>query len=167
MESTGLKSQRTFENLKIDGLDLSVMSAKAITKEKFARMYNPLFLHGETESTRAHLLHAIGNEFRKLYPKKVAIYTSGKKLLADFKKLSLSECFKKYHGYNVVLIDGVDEIVLGNEQVEKFVALLEKQVSRDGQIVFTAGGDIKVLQAVARGVMRDKFPMGMMVEIRG
>ena len=165
MESTGLKSQSTFEKLKIDSIDLAVMAGKAITKEKFARMYNPLFLHGSNESTRAHILHAIGNEFGKLYPKKVAIYTSGKKLLADFKKLSPTECFQKYHGYNVILIDGVDEIVLDNEQVEKFVSLLEKLASRDSQIVFTTGDDIKILQAVARRVMRDKFPMGMMVEI--
>ena len=46
MESTGLKSQSTFENLKNDSMDLAVMAAKAITQEKFARMYNPLFLHG-------------------------------------------------------------------------------------------------------------------------
>lgn len=166
MESTGLKSGNTFENIKIDNMDLSVMSARAITQEKFARMYNPLFLHGRDESVRAHLLHAIGNEFVKLYPKKAVIYTGGKKLLTDFKKLSPTECFQKYHGYNVILVDGVDEIVLNNELVEKFVALLEKLASRDSQIVFTTGNEIEAIQAVARRVMRLKFPMGMMVEIR-
>lgn len=166
MASLKLKKTSTFEKLKIDNSDLGFMASKAITQMPFARMYNPLFLHGGAESTRTHLLHAIGNEFLRVHSKKIVEYTSGKKLLADFKKLSPTECFKKYHGYNVVLIDGVDEIVLDNEQVEKFVALLEKLVSRDSQIVFTARGDIKVLQAVARRVMRGKFPMGMMVEIR-
>ena len=161
-----MKSQNTFENLKIDSGDLAVMAAKAITQEKFARMYNPLFLHGNTESTRAHLLHAIGNEFQKLYPKKAIIYTTGKKLFADFKKLTPAESFQKYHGYNVMLIDGVDEIVLDNKRVEEFVTLIEKLVSRDSQIVFTTGNEIETIQAVARRVMRLKFPMGMMVEIR-
>ena len=167
MESTGLNKKSTFENLKIDRSDLAVMASKAIIEQPFSRMYNPLFLHGDSESTRAHLLHAIGNEFVRLYPKKAVIFTTGKKILSDLKKLSATECFKKYHGYSVMLIDGVDEIVLYDERVENFVVLLEKLYSRNSQIVFTAGEEEKVIQAVARRVMRDKFAMGMMVGIHG
>ena len=153
MESTGLNKKSTFENLKIDRSDLAVMASKAIIEQPFSRMY--------------HLLHAIGNEFVRLYPKKAVIFTTGKKILSDLKKLSATECFKKYHGYSVMLIDGVDEIVLYDERVENFVVLLEKLYSRNSQIVFTAGEEEKVIQAVARRVMRDKFAMGMMVGIHG
>ncbi len=143
------------------------MASKAIIEQPFSRMYNPLFLHGDSEATRTHLLHALGNEFARLYPKKAVLFTTGKKLLADLKKLSPTECFKKYHSYSVMLIDGVDAIVVNEKCIENFVALLEKLYSRNSQIVFTAGEDEKVFQSVARRVMRDKFAMGMMVGIRG
>lgn len=165
MESTGLKLKNTFESLKIDDSDLAVMASKLIIQQAFSRTYNPLFLHGDSESTRTHLLHAIGNEFTRVYPKKAVIYTTGKKLLADLKKLSPAECFQKYHRYSAMLIDGVDRIVLDDKLVETFILLLEKMYSRNSQIVFTADNDEKILQVVARRVMRDRFAGGMMVAI--
>ena len=163
MESTGLKKKYTFDNLKLDNLDLAVMASKANIAQPFSQMYNPLFLHGNSESTRAHLLHAIGNEFVRLYPKKSVLFTTGKRLFADLRKLSAFECFQMYHSYDVVLIDEVNEVALDDKYVENLAVLFENLCSRDHQVVFSAGGDVKVLRAVARRVMRDKFAGGMMV----
>jgi chromosomal replication initiation ATPase DnaA len=55
--------------------------------------------------------------------------------------------------------------VLNKKHVEKFILLLEKMYSQNSQIVFTSDDNEKVIQAVARRVMRDKFAGGMMVAI--
>jgi chromosomal replication initiator protein len=63
-----LVPELTFETLVLDSRNRFAPAAAVAAAEAPGMAYNPLFIYGGPRPDRTHLLHAIGNYARQLYP---------------------------------------------------------------------------------------------------
>src|SRR5262249_12558244 len=73
-KSNKLSRRYTFDTYVVGAFnDLAHAAAQAAIKRP-GITYNPLFIYGETGRGKTHLIQAIGNHFKKLYPNRKVFY---------------------------------------------------------------------------------------------
>ena len=107
-----------------------------------ARAYNPLFIYGGSGLGKTHLLHAIGNYTRVLFPGIRITYVSSEEFVSDFIASVADgrmDGFKdRYRNVDILLLDDV-QFLGGKEQtLEEFFHTFNALQMADKQIVLTS-----------------------------
>ena len=109
--SYALNPKYSFENFIIGASNEYATAAAIRVAENPGVVYNPIFLYGNSGLGKTHLMHAIGNKIKKLFPDKKIIYVTSEKFMNDFienvrKKTPMN--FKEfYRSADVLLIDDI------------------------------------------------------------
>ncbi|ORU00166.1 Chromosomal replication initiator protein DnaA [Anaerovibrio sp. JC8] len=73
--------------------------------------YNPVYLYGDTGAGKTHLLHDIGDEFKKNNPEKAVVYTTGgeftEELIGSVRDNKIEIFLKKYRNADLLLLDDI------------------------------------------------------------
>ena len=166
---TNLNPKYTFENLVIGNCNkIAYMSCRSVA-ENLGRIYNPLFIYGETGLGKTHLLHATAHEVLSKNPKANIIYTTADTFMSELvyylQKGSILAFRKRYRNVDLLLIDDV-QFLQGKErtQVELYhifnaLYLIGKQVILSSD---TPPKDLKGLQER----LRSRFVSGLVVEVK-
>ena len=101
----------TFENFVIGSSNEYAAAAAISTSENPGRIYNPLFLYGNSGLGKTHLMCAIGNKIKKEHPDYKVLYITTENFTAEFveciKNYKMDEFRKKYRTADVLLVDDV------------------------------------------------------------
>jgi chromosomal replication initiator protein len=166
---TNLNPKYTFENLVIGNCNkIAYMSCRSVA-ENLGRIYNPLFIYGETGLGKTHLLHATAHEVLSKNPKANIIYTTADTFMSELvyylQKGSILAFRKRYRNVDLLLIDDV-QFLQGKErtQVELYhifnaLYLIGKQVILSSD---TPPKDLKGLQER----LKSRFVSGLVVEVK-
>ena len=104
--------------------------------------YNPFFLYGNSGLGKTHLMHAIGNEIKKLYPEYKIIYVTSEQFMNEFVDSIVSktsmEFKRKYRGVDVLLIDDVQFLENKEGLQEEVFHTFNDLYNRHKQIVLTS-----------------------------
>ena len=133
---------------------------------------NPLFLYGKSGLGKTHLMHAIGNEIKKRWNKKV-LYISSKQFKEDYQEIfsnkgtnnTLLEAFKrKYYDIDVLIIDDIQFLASAEKTQEEFFNTFESLRNIQKQIIISSDSSPNDLQ-MFEDRLKTRFAWGVTAQI--
>lgn len=166
----GLNREYTFDSLVVGAFNHSAcLAGKQITTDHFI---SPLFISAGVGLGKTHLLHAIGNEFVKVYPDKSVKYVSSDDfsrqiygaLMGDDKN-AIERIKDEYFGYDLLLIDDI-QILAGRTKInEVLFVIFNNAIKNKKYIVFTSDKNIDLLVGFEER-MKSRFHSGITLTIQ-
>lgn len=164
-----LNPRYTFDRFVVGSFnELAYAAAQAVVR-KPGYSYNPLFIYGASGLGKTHLIQAIGNEIRKLYPDKKVIYVTFEKFMNEYVSSvqnSRGVVFReKYRKFDVFIIDDI-QFISGkdgtqNELFHLFNTLYEQQKS----IIFSSDKHPNHIIGL-EDRLKTRFNAGMTIDIQ-
>jgi chromosomal replication initiator protein len=141
--SNTLNERYTFDTFVVGNSNrLAHAAALAIVKKPGHMQYNPLYIYGGVGLGKTHLLHAIGNDIQKQFPKKVIIYASCERFVTEFvqslQSKQLDSFKKRYRNADVLLIDDIQFLAGKDGMQEEFFHTFNTLHQTNRQIVMTS-----------------------------
>lgn len=168
--SSGLTDEFTFENFIVGDCNrFAYASAISVAENPGLRQKNPLYLWGNSGLGKTHLMKAIGNKVKQLYPDKKVIFTTCEEFTNDFVSHGLTKNYDsfrdKYRYVDVLLIDDI-QFLIGKEGVQtEFFNTFESLASAGKQIVITCDKSPKNLPELDPR-LTSRFQSGIMMDIQ-
>jgi chromosomal replication initiator protein len=145
----------------------AVAAAQAVAKSP-GRVWNPLFLHGDSGLGKTHLLHAIAHAIVDATPgARVAIVTS-ERYTNDFvdalSSNSMPDFRRKYRECGALLVDDVQFFAGRDKTAEEFFHTFNALYEQNVQIVLSSDRSPKELKGLEERLC-SRFEWGMRVHI--
>jgi chromosomal replication initiator protein len=119
---------------------LAYSAAQAVSKGCYKR-YNPLFIYGKTGLGKTHLLHCIGNEYKKNNNEGKVIYKSSVSFVDEFilaiRQNKIQNFTDKYRKIDMLLIDDVQFFSQKEQTQEAFFHIFNQMYDEKKQIVLS------------------------------
>ena len=172
--SSNLLSKYTFENFVVGNSNRFAHAAALAVAEDPGKIYNPLFIYGNSGLGKTHLMHAIGNYIVKNSNKKV-LYITSEQFVTDFVSMNRKdesgtnfnyvEFFKqKYRNIDVLIIDDIQYLGGATETQKEFFHTFNTLYEGNKQIIISSDSspdDLKKLE----DRLRTRFGWGLAVDI--
>jgi chromosomal replication initiator protein len=146
-------------------------AAKAVADAP-GESYNPLFLYGGVGLGKTHLMHAIGHEVRRRYPKKRVLYLTSEQFMNEviasiqMGPASMGEFRTKFRTVDVLLIDDI-QFLAGNKDRtrEEFFHTFNALHEINRQIVISSDRPPKEIPTL-EDRLRSRFEQGLLADIQ-
>jgi chromosomal replication initiator protein len=163
-----LNPRYTFDNFIIGPFNELAHAASQTVIKNPGHTYNPLFIYGSPGRGKTHLIQAIGNQIKKLYPNKKIFYLTSEKfgsdLLNSFQENKTQQFKEKYRKYDIVIMDDV-QFFSGKEKFQEELFHLFNTFHDTGrQLIFSSDRHPNVIPGLEDRI-RSRFAMGMTVDI--
>ena len=174
--SSNLLPKYTFDNFVVGNSNRFAHAAALAVAEDPGRIYNPLFIYGNSGLGKTHLMHAIGNYIVRNSNKKV-LYITSEQFVNDFVSMNRKddsgtnfnyvEFFKqKYRNIDVLIIDDIQYLGGATETQKEFFHTFNTLYEGNKQIIISSDSspdDLKKLEDRKRtrigwGIALDIFP---------
>lgn len=167
-QEDNLNPRYNFESFVIGPFnELAHAAAQAVIK-KPGTTYNPLFIYGNTGHGKTHLIQAIGNKMKELYPGKKAFYLTSEKFAVDFLnsvQANRVNAFKeKYRAYDILIMDDIQFLSNKEKTQEELFHLFNALYDSNKQIVFSSDKHPNYIQNLEER-LKSRFGAGMIVDI--
>ena len=167
-DNSSLNEKYTFENFVIGSSNEYAASAAISTSENPGRIYNPLFLYGNSGLGKTHLMCAIGNKIKKEHPDYKIVYVATENFTNDFveciKNYKMDSFRKKYRTADVLLVDDVQFLQNREGFQEEFFHTFNYLYSLNKQIVLTSDRKPSELITLEER-LRTRFSQGLQIDI--
>ncbi|MDO5398430.1 MAG: chromosomal replication initiator protein DnaA [bacterium] len=141
-EEGTLNPKYTFDSFVVGESNRYAAAFARSAAEKPGIAHNPFFLYGNSGLGKTHLMHAIGNEIKKLNPEYKIIYVTSEQFMNEFVDSIVSktsmEFKRKYRGVDVLLIDDVQFLENKEGLQEEVFHTFNDLYGRNKQIVLTS-----------------------------
>ncbi|HEX6548935.1 MAG TPA: chromosomal replication initiator protein DnaA [Candidatus Dormibacteraeota bacterium] len=131
--------------------------------------YNPLFLYGGVGLGKTHLMHAIGHEVRRQYPKKRVNYLTSEQfmneVIASIQTGHMAEFRHKYRTVDVLLIDDIQFLAGKDRTKEEFFHTFNALHEINKQIVISSDRPPKEIPTL-EDRLRSRFEQGLLADIQ-
>lgn len=172
--SSNLKKNYTFDSFIVGNSNKFAHAAALSVAENPGRMYNPLFIYGNSGLGKTHLMHAIGNHIANSSNKKV-LYVTSEQFISDFLGINKRDEFgnnfdyvdyfkNKYRNVDVLLIDDIQFLGGATQTQQEFFHTFNTLYSDNKQIIISSDrspDDLKLLE----DRLRTRFCWGLTVDI--
>lgn len=173
-EKANLNTEYTFENFIVgESNKFAHLTALAVA-ENPGKMYNPLFIYGNSGLGKTHLMQAIGNYIINDTNKRV-LYVTSEQFVTDFLGLNrrdkngtnfdFAERFKdKYRNVDVLIIDDIQLLGTAPKTQQEFFHTFNQLYADKKQIIISSDSspdDLKNLE----DRLRTRFNWGLTVNI--
>ncbi|MBT8148708.1 MAG: chromosomal replication initiator protein DnaA [Pseudomonadales bacterium] len=130
--------------------------------------YNPLFLYGGVGLGKTHLMHAVGNELKRLKPNAKVVYLHSERFVADMVKalqLNAINDFKRfYRSVDALLIDDIQFFANKDRSQEEFFHTFNALLEGGQQMILTCDRYPKEIDGVEER-LKSRFSWGLTVAI--
>lgn len=137
-----IDSNQTFENFVRGRSNIEAQAASLTCATNPGIAYNPLFIYGNSGLGKTHLLNAIGNKFKNIFPNKHIGFISGPEFVEAVYKASeekrLDELKNSFRSLDLLLVDDVQFIAGKPKTHEIFFTIFNDLVNNRKQICITA-----------------------------
>lgn len=171
---SNLNKNYTFDNFVVGESNKFAQAAAIAVAENPGKMYNPLFIYGNSGLGKTHLMHAIGNYIQEKSKKRV-LYVTCDQFVEDFIGLSRKnnkennldyvEFFKnKYRNIDVLIIDDIQFLSGATASQQEFFHTFNNLYNDSKQIIVSSDRspeDLKVLE----DRLRTRFCWGLQVDV--
>lgn len=164
-----LNPRYTFDKFIVGSFnELAYAAAQAVVK-KPGQAYNPLFIYGASGLGKTHLIQAIGNEIKKLYPDKKVLYTTLERFMNEYVSSvqnSRSVPFReKYRKYDFLIIDDI-QFISGKDGTQNELFHLFNTLYEQGKnIVFSSDKHPNHIIGL-EDRLKTRFNAGMTIDIQ-
>ena len=172
---TNLNPKYTFENFIVGDSNKFAQATALSVAENPGKMYNPLFIYGNSGLGKTHLMHAIGNYIVANSNKKV-LYITSDQFIQDFIEVNRKyedgnnfesvNIFKnKYRNVDVLIIDDIQFLGNAKKTQGEFFHTFETLHNDSKQIIISSDrspDDLKLLE----DRLKTRFCWGLTVNIK-
>jgi chromosomal replication initiator protein len=163
-----LNPRYTFDSFVVGPFNQLANAAAQAVLNSPALTYNPLYIYGSTGHGKTHLIQALGNKFKQLYPSKKVFYVSSEKFTVDYTTAvqgGRAKQFKdKYRQYDVLIVDDVQFIADKEKTQEELFHLFNALYDSNKQIIFSSDKHPNSMKGL-EDRLRGRFSSGMVTEI--
>ncbi len=167
-KSDNLNPRYTFDSFVVGSFNELAYTAAQAAINRPGITYNPLFIYGDTGRGKTHLIQAIGNQFKKLYPNRKVFYLTSEKFAVDFTdslQNGTANRFKdKYRQYDLLIMDDIQFLSKKDKSQEELFHLFNALYDNNKQIVFSSDRSPAAIPDIASR-LRSRFLVGMTVDI--
>lgn len=148
--------------------ELAYAAAQAVVKNP-QNAYNPLFFYSASGLGKTHLIQAVGNEMKRLFPEKKVLYTTAEKFQNDYVssvQVNRSNNFReKYRKFDVLIIDDI-QFVSGKEGTQTELFHLFNTLYEQGKnIIFSSDKHPNHIIGL-EDRLKTRFNAGMTIDIQ-
>ena len=172
--NSNLNKNYTFDTFIVGNSNKFAHAAALSVAENPGKIYNPLFLYGNSGVGKTHLMHAIGNYIQDNSNKKV-LYVTSEQFVDEFVKtirkdedgtnFNYVEFFKnKYRNIDVLIIDDIQYLGGAQQSQQEFFHTFNNLFNDQKQIIVSSDrsfDDLKQLE----DRLRTRFSWGLTVNI--
>ena len=172
-----LNPKYTFDSFVVGPFnELAHAAAQAIIK-KPGIVYNPVFVYGSTGHGKTHLIQAIGNQIKKLYPETRVHYVTSERFATDYINSvhsgqgygsaganKVNNFKEKYRKYDVLIMDDIQFLSKTEKTQEELFHLFNYLHDNNKQIIFSSDKHPNYIPNLEER-LRSRFHAGMIVDI--
>lgn len=168
-----LEDQNIFENF-VKGksnqyaLGVSMAVAENISKHSQSRLYNPLFIYGESGLGKTHLMQAIAHEILKNRDDVYVMYLSSEKftneMISSIGRSNNAKFREKYRSVDILLIDDIQFIAGKEGTQEEFFNTFNELYNKGKQIVISSDRPPKEIKELEDRLV-SRFSWGIIADI--
>ncbi len=148
--------------------ELAYAAAQAVIKRP-QNAYNPLFIYGGSGLGKTHLIQAVGNEIKKLFPDKKVLYTTLEKFSNDYVisvQNNRQQQFRdKYRKYDVLIIDDIQFISTKQSTQNELFHLFNTLYEQGKNIIFSSDKHPNHIIGI-EDRLKTRFNAGMTIDIQ-
>lgn len=174
VQKNNLQEKYTFDNFIVGDSNKFAHAAALSVAENPGKMYNPLFIYGNSGLGKTHLMHAIGNYIMQNSNKRV-LYVTSDDFMTDFtglsrksqtdNNLSYIEFFKnKYRNIDVLMIDDIQFLGNAEKTQQEFFHTFNNLYNDSKQIIITSDRSVDDLK-LFEDRLKTRFCWGLTVNI--
>ncbi|MBO4330566.1 MAG: chromosomal replication initiator protein DnaA [Oscillospiraceae bacterium] len=161
--------QFTFDKFIVGNSNRFAYAAAVAVAENPAKVYNPLFIYGESGLGKTHLLYSIGHEIKKSFPKFRIVYIKGddftNELINAIQTGKNNEFREKYRRADLLLVDDIQFISGKVQTQEEFFHTFNSLYESGRQIVLTSDRPPKDMPRLEER-LQSRFVWGMLADIQ-
>lgn len=167
-KSDNLNPRYTFDNFVVGAFNELAHTAAQAAIRRPGLTYNPFFIYGDTGRGKTHLIQAIGNQFKKMYPNRKVFYLTSEKFGTDYTdslQQGTANRFKeKYRQFDLLIMDDVQFLSKKEKMQEELFHLFNAFHDNNKQVIFSSDRPPIAIPDIAER-LRGRFASGMAVDI--
>ncbi len=167
-KSDNLNPRYTFDTFVVGSFNELAYTAAQAALHRPGITYNPLFVYGDTGRGKTHLIQAIGNQYKKLYPNRKVFYLTSEKFGTDYTdslQAGTANRFKdKYRQYDLLIMDDIQFLSKKEKMQEELFHLFNYLYDNNKQILFSSDRAPVAIPDIADR-LRGRLASGMTVDI--
>ncbi len=166
--SDNLNPRYTFDTFVVGPFNELAHTAAHVVVKNPGIAYNPLFVYGETGRGKTHLIQAVGNHIKKLFPSKKVFYLTAERFGFEFMNAlnsrTIPQFKEKYRGYDVLVMDDIQFFSKKGTIQEEFFHLFNTLHDANKQIVCSSDKHPNLIPDITER-LKSRFVAGMAVAI--
>ena len=173
-KKANLNPDYTFENFIVGESNRFAQATALAVAENPGKMYNPLFIYGNSGLGKTHLMHSIGNYIVQNTNKRV-LYVTSETFVSDFLGLNRknsestnfekTDAFKdKYRNIDVLIIDDIQFLGNAPKSQEEFFHTFNTLFDNKKQIIISSDNSPEDLKNLEER-LKTRFSWGLKVNI--
>ncbi len=163
-----LNPRYTFDSFIIGPFNQLAHAASQAVIQKPGTAYNPLFIYGDTGRGKTHLIQAIGNQMKHLYPSKKVFYLTSEKFATEYfnslQNGKINQFKQKYRVYDVFIMDDIQFFSNKEKSQEELFHVFNELYDNNKQIIFSSDKHPHYIQNLEER-LKSRFGAGMIVDI--
>lgn len=164
-----LNPRQTFSNfIEGDSNKLPRSVGQSIAEHPHTSQFNPMFIYGPSGCGKTHLLNAIGNRVKQLYPQKRVLYISARLFELQYtdsvRKNTFNDFVHFYQSIDLILVDDIQEWI-GKEGTQKTFFHIFDHLFRNGRRIIMASDRPPVDLKGMPDRLLTRFSCGLIAEL--
>ena len=166
--SINIDPRQTFTNFVVGRSNAQAHLAAMTCASNPGIVYNPLFIYGNSGLGKTHLLNAIGNQVKQLYPEKQIGFISGLDFVNSVYKATKENRFEdfkeSFRNLDLLLVDDVQFLAKKPKSHELFFTVFNELVNNRKQICITSDRTPSDIEGLEDRII-SRFNQGLTVNI--
>jgi len=166
-----LNPNYTFKSFVVGPSNREAYQASLMVARTPGKLYNPLLIYSDSGLGKTHLLHAIGNSIKEMYPNTRVLYVTAADFVDEYIKYargdkegeSLASYFK--NSVDVFLVDDIQFLVGKKGTMEMFFVVFSTLYGQGKQIVITSDQHPNQLDGLDQR-LKTRFISGLTLSIQ-
>lgn len=148
---------------------LARSAGMAVAQKPGGTSFNPLVIYSAAGLGKTHLVHAIGNETKRLHPNKSVLYVSAEKFIHQFiehsKNNEINDFVNFYQLIDVLIIDDVQYFAPAIKSQDAFFSIFNHLHQNGKQIILTSDKPPKDLDGMQERLL-SRFRWGLSADLQ-
>lgn len=148
---------------------LARSAGMAVAKRPGQTAFNPLMIFGSVGLGKTHLAHAIGNEAKRLFPDRTALYVSSERFTNQFidalKNNAVSDFINFYQLIDILILDDIQFLENKQKTQDIFFHIFNHLHQGGKQIILTSDRPPKELEGIEERLI-SRFKWGLSADLQ-
>jgi chromosomal replication initiator protein len=148
---------------------LARSAGMAVAQKPGGTSFNPLVVYSASGLGKTHLVHAIGNETKRLHPNKTVLYVSAEKFIHQFIEHSrnneINDFINFYQLIDVLIIDDIHYFAPAVKSQDAFFSIFNHLHQNGKQLILTSDKPPKDLDGMQERLL-SRFRWGLSADIQ-